>query len=197
LRSGDAARETLETKVRVTIGLDGSGESDISTGVAFFDHMLAQIARHGMFDLKVEAEGDLEIDSHHTVEDVGIVLGEAIDNALGDRRGISRMADATVPMDEALAQVAVDLSGRGHSAFDGDFKNAEIGDLESELIPHFVDSLARNAGANVHVRILAGNNDHHRCEAAFKALGRALDTATALDPRRAGQVPSTKGTITE
>lgn len=196
-RSGEAARETLETTVRVSIGLDGAGESDIGTGIAFFDHMLAQIARHGMFDLKVEAEGDLEIDSHHTVEDVGIVLGEALDKSLDDRRGINRMADATVPMDEALAQVAVDLSGRGHSSFDGEFNNAEIGELETELIPHFVDSLARHAGANIHVRILAGTNDHHRCEAVFKALGRALDAATALDPRRAGQIPSTKGTITE
>jgi len=197
LRSAEATRKTLETAVRVEIELDGSGESDINTGIAFFDHMLAQVARHGLFDLNIVAEGDLEVDAHHTVEDVGIVLGEAISEALGDRAGISRMADATVPMDEALAQVAVDLSGRGHSSFEGEFANAEIGDLETQLIPHFIDSLARHAGANIHVRILAGQNDHHKCEAAFKALARALDVATAIDERRGGQVPSTKGTITE
>ncbi len=197
MRSAEATRKTLETAVRVEIELDGSGESDINTGIAFFDHMLAQVARHGLFDLNIVAEGDLEVDAHHTVEDVGIVLGEAISEALGDRAGISRMADATVPMDEALAQVAVDLSGRGHSSFEGEFANAEIGDLETQLIPHFIDSLARHAGANIHVRILAGQNDHHECEAAFKALARALDVATAIDERRGGQVPSTKGTITE
>ena len=197
MRSAEATRKTLETAVRVEIELDGSGESDINTGIAFFDHMLAQVARHGLFDLNIVAEGDLEVDAHHTVEDVGIVLGEAISEALGDRAGIGRMADATVPMDEALAQVAVDLSGRGHSSFEGEFANAEIGDLETQLIPHFIDSLARHAGANIHVRILAGQNDHHKCEAAFKALARALDAATAIDERRGGQVPSTKGTITE
>ena len=197
MRSAEATRKTLETAVRVEIELDGSGESDINTGIAFFDHMLAQVARHGLFDLNIVAEGDLEVDAHHTVEDVGIVLGEAISEALGDRAGIGRMADATVPMDEALAQVAVDLSGRGHSSFEGEFANAEIGDLETQLIPHFIDSLARHAGANIHVRILAGKNDHHKCEAAFKALARALDAATAIDERRGGQVPSTKGTITE
>jgi imidazoleglycerol-phosphate dehydratase len=197
LRSAETTRKTLETAVRVGIELDGSGESDINTGIAFFDHMLAQVARHGLFDLNIVAEGDLEVDAHHTVEDVGIVLGEAISEALGDRAGIGRMADATVPMDEALAQVAIDLSGRGHSSFDGDFANAEIGDLETQLIPHFIDSLARHAGANIYVRILAGQNDHHKCEAAFKALARALDAATAIDERRGGQVPSTKGTITE
>ena len=197
MRSAEATRKTLETAVRVEIELDGSGENDINTGIAFFDHMLAQVARHGLFDLNIVAEGDLEVDAHHTVEDVGIVLGEAISEALGDRAGIGRMADATVPMDEALAQVAVDLSGRGHSSFEGEFANAEIGDLETQLIPHFIDSLARHAGANIHVRILAGQNDHHKCEAAFKALARALDAATAIDERRGGQVPSTKGTITE
>ena len=197
MRSGKATRETLETAVRVEIELDGRGESDISTGIAFFDHMLAQVARHGLFDLKIGAEGDLKVDSHHTVEDVGIVLGEAIAAALGDGGGIYRMADATVPMDEALAQVAVDLSGRGHSAFEGEFANAEIGELETQLIPHFIDSLARRAGANIHVRILAGENDHHKCEAVFKALGKALDAATAIDERRGGEVPSTKGTITD
>lgn len=197
MRSAEATRKTLETAVRVEIELDGSGESDINTGIAFFDHMLAQVARHGLFDLNIAADGDLEVDAHHTVEDVGIVLGEAISEALGDRAGIGRMADATVPMDEALAQVAIDLSGRGHSSFEGEFANAEIGDLETQLIPHFIDSLARHAGANIHVRILAGQNDHHKCEAAFKALARALDAATAIDERRGGQVPSTKGTITE
>ncbi len=197
MRSAEAARETLETAVRVEIELDGRGESDVSTGIAFFDHMLAQIARHGLFDLKIRAEGDLEVDSHHTVEDVGIVLGEAIDKSLGDRGGIGRMGDATVPMDEALAQVAVDLSGRGYSSFEGEFANAEIGELETQLIPHFFDTLARHAKANIHIRILAGENDHHKCEAAFKALGRALDAATAIDERRRGQAPSTKGTITD
>ncbi len=197
MRSAKATRETLETAVRVEIELDGSGESDIDTGIAFFNHMLAQVARHGLFDLKIGAKGDLEVDAHHSVEDVGIVLGKAISESLGDRAGISRMADSTVPMDEALAQVSIDLSGRGHSSFEGNFANAEIGDLETQLIPHFIDTLARHAGANIHVRILAGQNDHHKCEAAFKALARALDAATAIDGRRGGQVPSTKGTMTE
>lgn len=197
MRSATKIRKTLETAVQIEIELDGQGQNDICTGIAFFDHMLAQVAKHGLFDVEIKAEGDLEIDSHHTVEDVGIVLGDAINASLGSRIGITRMADATVPMDEALAQVAVDLSGRGCSSFNGTFSNAEIGDLDTQLVPHFVDSLARHAGANIHVRILAGENDHHKCEAVFKALGTALDKATSIDSRRDSQVPSTKGTITE
>ena len=181
MRSGDAARETLETKVRITIGLDGGGESDISTGVAFFDHMLAQIARHGMFDLKVEAEGDLEIDSHHTVEDVGIVLGEAIDNALGDRRGISRMADATVPMDDALVTVSIDLVDRPYCHMD----------LPDEMLAHFMRSFAMEARITLHNVVVRGKNFHHVNEACFKALGMALFGAT----RPSGELRSTKGHV--
>ena len=148
-----------------------------------------------MFDIDVNATGDLNVDGHHTAEDVGITLGKAFNDALGDRAGIARMADATVPMDEALANVAVDLAGRDHLSFDAEFQQDAIGDLETSLIEHFIGSLARHLGAAVHVRLLAGRDDHHKAEAIFKALARALDAATALDPRREGQVPSTKGTL--
>ncbi len=194
-RTASVQRTTGETDVTVRVDLDGYGQFDGSTGIGFLDHMLAQVARHGMFDIEVTATGDLNIDGHHTAEDVGITLGKAFHEALGDRVGIARMADATVPMDEALASVAVDLAGRDHLAFDAEFKQDAIGDLETSLIEHVIGSFARHAGAAVHVRLLAGCDDHHKAEAIFKALARALDAATALDPRREGQVPSTKGTL--
>lgn len=195
MRVGEVQRKTLETKIAARIDLDGDGTAEVSTGVGFLDHMIAQLARHGAFDITLDAKGDLEIDAHHTVEDTGIVLGQAIDRALGERIGIRRMGDATVPMDEALAQVAIDLSGRGYSVFDGSFATDTIGDLGTELIPHFFEALASHARANIFVRILAGRSDHHRAEATFKALARSLNIAVSLDPQRTGQVPSTKGTL--
>ena len=194
-RTASVQRATDETDVTVSVDIDGLGQFEGSTGIGFLDHMLAQIAKHGMFDIDVNATGDLNVDGHHTAEDVGITLGKAFNDALGDRAGIARMADATVPMDEALANVAVDLAGRDHLSFDAEFQQDAIGDLETSLIEHFIGSLARHLGAAVHVRLLAGRDDHHKAEAIFKALARALDAATALDPRREGQVPSTKGTL--
>ncbi len=195
-RRARVTRTTAETDVAVSVALDGAGRFSGGTGVGFLDHMLDQLARHGLFDIEVTASGDLHIDAHHTAEDTAIVLGRAFDEALGDRLGIQRMGDAAVPMDEALAHVAVDLSGRDFAAFEGEFRQDRIGDLETSLIPHVIASLARHMGAAVHVRLLAGQDDHHKAEAVFKALARALDQATALDPRRAGAAPSTKGTLT-
>ena len=171
-RRASVARTTSETKVDATVAIDGNGDFGGTTGVGFLDHMLAQLARHGLFDIEVNAVGDLHIDAHHTAEDVAIVLGRAFSDALGDRQGIQRMGDATVPMDEALAHVAVDLAGRDYAAFSGDFKQDRIGDLETSLLPHIVGSLARHMGAAIHVRVLAGDDDHHKAEAIFKALAR-------------------------
>ena len=196
-RCASVSRTTSETEVTAAVAIDGDGDFRGATGIGFLDHMLAQLARHGLFDIEVNAVGDLHIDAHHTAEDVAIVLGRAFSDALGDRQGIQRMGDATVPMDEALAHVAVDLAGRDFSAFDGTFRQDRIGDLETSLLPHVIGSLARHMGAAIHVRLLAGDDDHHKAEAVFKALARALDQATALDPRRAGAVPSTKGTLTD
>lgn len=184
--------------MQVALDLDGSGQAAISTGIGFYDHMLHHVAHHGLFDLTVKATGDLHIDEHHTVEDVAITLGQALDRALGDRAGITRMADAFVTMDESLAQVIVDLSGRPYCAFivEGGavFGPAPIGGLGTSLIPHVFESLAVHARMNLHARVLYGRDDHHKAEALFKALGRALSTAVAIDPRRVG-VPSTKGTL--
>jgi len=164
--------------------------------VGFLDHMLHALARHARFDLNVSAKGDLHIDEHHTVEDVGIVLGRALAEALKDRRGITRMGHAIVPMDEALALVAVDLGGRGYFVFNGEFSTERIGQVGTTLIPHFFESLAHEGRLNLHARLLAGVDDHHRAEALFKALARALDMAVQIDERLAGQIPSTKGTLT-
>lgn len=194
-RQAKVVRETKETSIAIVLNLDGSGQSSIETGIGFLDHLLQQIAKHGLFDLSVQATGDLHIDPHHTTEDVAISLGRAFDQALGDRRGIARMAHAIVPLDESLALAAVDISGRGYATVDLPFAGARIGELPSTLIKHFIDALATAAGINVHVRLLSGLDDHHKAEAAFKALARALDDATRLDPRRAGQVPSTKDVI--
>jgi imidazoleglycerol-phosphate dehydratase len=194
-RSATIRRETRESRVEVALNLDGSGRGDISTGIGFLDHMLDSLARHARFDLTLRAEGDLHVDQHHTAEDVGLTLGQALDKALGDRRAIRRFGDATVPLDEALVQVAIDLGGRGWASIDLPFHGHAIGGLSSEMVPHFLQSFASDGRFALHVRLLAGQNDHHRAEAAFKALARALDEATRPDPRLAGEVPSTKGVI--
>jgi imidazoleglycerol-phosphate dehydratase len=195
-RAATVTRKTGETDIEIILNLDGTGQAEIATGVGFLDHMLHCLARHARFDLKVRAQGDLHIDEHHTVEDVGIVLGRALGEALGDRTGITRMGHAIVPLDEALALVAVDLSGRGYFVFDGAFSTERIGQVGTSLIPHFFESLAHEGRINLHARLLAGVDDHHRAEALFKALARALDMAVRRDERLAGQAPSTKGTLT-
>jgi len=187
-------RATRETEVLIELELDGTGQADIQTGLGFYDHLLHHVAHHGLFDLRIRATGDLHIDEHHTVEDVAISLGQALDTALGDRSGIARMGDAFVPMDEALAHVVVDLSGRAYAVFEGAFGTPQVGQLATSLVPHALESLATHARMNLHTRVLYGRDDHHKAEAVFKALGRALDVATRLDPRRTG-VPSTKGTL--
>jgi imidazoleglycerol-phosphate dehydratase len=195
-RRGEVARGTAETNVRVAIDLDGTGVAAVTTGIGFYDHMLTAFARHGRFDLTVEATGDLEVDAHHTMEDVALALGQAIDGALGDRAGIVRMGDASVPLDEALVQVVIDISGRPHAATSFDFVGEYIGEAPTEMVSHVLGSLATGAKLTLHAHQLAGTNDHHIAEAAMKALGRALDCATALDPRIGGAVPSTKETLT-
>ncbi|MEE9618444.1 MAG: imidazoleglycerol-phosphate dehydratase HisB [Anaerolineae bacterium] len=188
-------RQTKETNVQITLSLDGTGKYEIETGIGFLDHMLAHVAVHGLFDLAAQASGDLHVDPHHTVEDVALTLGEAFDQALGDRAGIVRIGSATVPMDESLAFVAVDLSGRPYCVAEMDWAGPAVGGLPATLIPHFFESFAVTARANVHTRVLYGRDDHHKAEALFKALGRALDAATRLAPRRSGVIPSTKGTL--
>lgn len=195
-RRATITRETNETQIELTLALDGTGQAAIDTGVGFFDHMMHHVAVHGLFDLSVKATGDLHVDAHHTVEDVAIALGRALDEALGGRRGITRMGAATVPMDEALARVVVDLSGRPYAVFACDFAAPSLGAMPSALVQHVFASLAFNGRLNLHAHALYGRDDHHKAEALFKALGRALDTATRLDPRRGG-VPSTKGTLTD
>ncbi len=194
-RTATIRRETGETKIEITLDLDGRGRAQVNTGVGFLDHMLTALARHARFDLAVQATGDLHVDEHHTVEDIGITLGRALGEALGDRAGITRMGHAVVPMDEALALVAVDIGGRGYFVFDGSFDTPRIGQMATSLVPHFLESLALEARMNLHARLLSGRDDHHRAEALFKALARALHQATRLDPTLAGDVPSTKGTI--
>lgn len=194
-RVGHVVRETKETRVEVTLDLDGSGRSSAKTGIGMLDHLVEQIGKHGLFDLEVSATGDLHVDEHHTVEDVGIALGQAVDQALGDRRGIVRMADALVPLDEALASVAVDVSGRPYCTVDVTWTLDRIGELPASLVEHLVCSLATEAKLTLHARVLAGENDHHRAEAMCKALGRALAAATRIEPRLGGESPSTKGRI--
>lgn len=192
-RTATVTRETSETSIECAIAIDGSGDADVETGIGFFDHMLTSFAKHGLFDLEVECDGDLEIDDHHTVEDVAIVLGTAIDEALGDRSGIVRYADRRVPLDEAVAGAVVDVSGRPRFYFDGTFSQAGIGDFTSDMARHFGESLAMNAGLTLHLEV-DGENAHHEVEALFKALARSLDDATRSDERREG-TPSTKGTL--
>lgn len=195
IRKETVNRQTRETNVQITLGIDGTGEYEIDTGIGFLDHMLAHVAVHGLFNLTVHASGDLHVDSHHTVEDVALTLGAAFDQALGDRAGIARIGSAYVPMDESLAFVAVDLSGRPYCVTEIDWNGPKVGGLPVTLIPHFLESFAITTRANVHARVLHGRDNHHRAEALFKALGRALDAATHLDPRRSGVIPSTKGTL--
>ena len=192
-RQAALTRETAETDIQVTIDLDGDGESTVETGVGFFDHMLSAFAKHGLFDLTVRCDGDLEIDDHHTVEDVAITFGTALEEALGDKRGIVRYADRRVPLDEAVASVVVDVSGRPRFYFDGAFSQPSVGEFTSDMARHFAESLALNAGLTLHTAV-EGENAHHEIEALFKALARALDDATRIDERR-GDTPSTKGTL--
>jgi histidinol-phosphate aminotransferase len=187
-------RQTRESEVAVTLDLDGSGRYEIDTGLGFLDHMLSQVSAHGLFDLAVRARGDLEVDEHHTVEDVAIAIGQALDSALGDRRGLVRMGHALAPLDEALAQVVVDLSGRPYAVVEAEFTTHRLGAVDPDLIIHFLETLAFQARMSLHARLLSGRNDHHRAEALFKALGRALDAASRRDPRR-HDVPSTKGVL--
>ena len=196
MRSSTIERNTKETRISVTVDLDGPGRSEISTGIGFFDHMLDQIARHTPIDLKVLAKGDLHIDGHHTVEDVGIAVGQAIDKALGDRKGIARYGDAHVPLDEALTRVVVDVSGRPFLVYEVAFPAQRIGEFDTELMREFFQAFATNARVGLHVDLLKGVNSHHIAEACFKGFARALGQAVALDPRRGGVVPSTKGTLT-
>ncbi len=195
-RSASVDRETAETRVHVELNIDGQGGAEVSTGVGFYDHMLSAFAKHGRFDLTVSCEGDLHVDAHHTMEDVALALGTAFDRALGERAGIVRMGDATVPLDEALVHAIVDISGRPYAATSFDFVGERIGEAPAEMVPHVLRSFATEARVTLHVRQLAGANGHHIAEAAMKALGRALDVATRPDERIAGQVPSTKETLT-
>lgn len=195
MRKGSVTRKTGETAIDLSFVVDGSGKADIATGIGFLDHMLTLFAAHGLFDLTVRAQGDLAVDDHHTAEDVFICLGKALDEALGDRRGLVRTAHSYVPMDEALARVAIDLGGRPYCVFDADFVTPRVGQLGTDLIFHLFESLATHGRLNLHAHVLYGRNDHHKVEGLFKALARALDAATQIDPRRQG-VPSTKGTLT-
>ena len=192
-RTAAVTRETAETEVEVTLDLDGEGETTVETGVGFFDHMLDAFGTHGLFDLTVRCDGDLSVDDHHTVEDVGITLGEAVAEALGDKRGIARFADRQVPMDEARAAVVLDISGRPYFAFEGEFSQESVGGMTSYMGRHFLRSLATNAGLTLHAEV-AGENAHHEVEALFKTAARALDDATRVDERRPDP-PSTKGEL--
>jgi len=195
MRTATLERKTGETLVQMTLDLDGSGRHAVSTGVGFLDHMLRHVVVHGLLDLTVRATGDLEIDPHHTVEDVALTLGACLDQALGDRRGIVRMSHAYVPMDESLAFVALDLSGRPYTVVEGEWSAPLLGQMPATLVPHFLESLATAGRFNLHARILYGRDDHHKAEALFKALGRALEMAVRIEPRRAAQIPSTKGVL--
>ena len=196
MRVGEVKRRTNETDVVLQLEVDGRGRFVGQTGIGFLDHMLALFAGHGLFDLNVSAHGDLHVDEHHTVEDVGICLGKALDQALGDRQGLVRTAHSYVPMDEALGFVAIDLGGRPYCVVEATWHTPRVGQLGTDLIYHFLEAVATHGRLNLHARVLYGRNDHHQVEALFKAFGRALDAATQIDPRRQG-VPSTKGTLTE
>jgi imidazoleglycerol-phosphate dehydratase len=194
-RTAKLSRSTNETKIELSLNLDGSGRANVRTGVGFFDHMLDLLSRHSLVDLTVAADGDLHVDQHHTVEDVGIVLGQALEKALGDKRGIYRYGSATVPMDESLATVTVDLSGRPAFVFNVRFTGDTIGNFAVELVEEFLKALATSARMNLHVNVAYGTNNHHIAEAVFKALARSLRQAVEIDPRRADDVPSTKGSL--
>ncbi len=195
-RKAEITRNTKETAIKLSLSLDGAGAAEINTGIGFYDHMLGHIAHHGKFDLRVQAQGDLHIDAHHTIEDIAICLGRAIDQALGSRGGIQRMGAAYVPMDEALARAVIDLSGRPYAVIKADFNTPLMGEMPTDLVVHALETIAAHAKMNLHAEVLYGRNDHHKAEALFKAFGRALAQAVAVDPGREG-IPSTKGTLTE
>ncbi len=195
MRQAEISRHTLETQITVRLNLDGSGIAKLATGVPFLDHMLDQVARHGMMDIEVEAKGDLHIDAHHTVEDIGITLGQALAEAIGDKKGIRRYGHAYVPLDEALSRVVVDFSGRPGLFFNVEFSRAMIGSFDVDLTQEFFQGLVNHAQITLHVDNLNGENAHHQCETVFKAFGRALRMAAEFDPRAAGSVPSTKGSL--
>ncbi len=194
-RTADVARDTAETRIRVRLNLDGSGQAKLATGIGFFDHMLDQIARHGLIDLDVQCQGDLHIDGHHTVEDVGIAIGQAVRQAVGDKRGITRYGHSYVPLDEALSRVVVDFSGRPGLVLEARFTSAMIGGFDTQLVHEFFQGFVNHALVTLHVDNLKGVNAHHQVETLFKAFGRALRMALTPDPRAAGQIPSTKGTL--
>ncbi|NTV89515.1 MAG: imidazoleglycerol-phosphate dehydratase HisB [Clostridiales bacterium] len=193
-RNAEIKRKTNETDIAMKLGIDGRGSGSIATGIGFLDHMMTLFSKHGLFDLEITAKGDLEIDAHHTVEDIGIVLGQAIREALGDKKSIKRYGSCILPMDEALAMVALDIGGRPFLVFDASFTNDKVGDMETELVEEFFRAVSFNSGMNLHIKVFYGGNNHHIVEAIFKAFGRALDDATRLDARIDG-VMSTKGVI--
>ena len=195
MRNSKITRKTAETDIRLSIALDGTGKAEISTGVGFMDHMLTLFARHGMFDLCVSCKGDTDVDDHHSVEDIGIALGQAFREALSDKRGITRYGDITLPMDESLVLAAVDISGRGMLCCDVEFKTEKIGTFDTELVEEFFQAFASNAALTLHIRQLAGRNSHHIAEAMFKATARALRKAVAIDPTAKDTIPSTKGVL--
>jgi len=195
MREGAITRQTKETSIEARLDLDGSGVSDILTGVGFFDHMLDQLARHSLIDMKIRAAGDRHVDDHHTVEDVGIALGQAFAKALGDKKGLTRFADCLLPMDETLTRVAVDVSGRPFLVFRTEFPTESIGTFDSQLVREFFQAFAGNAGLTLHIETLYGANSHHIAESCFKGVARALKTAVAIDPRQTERVPSTKGAL--
>jgi imidazoleglycerol-phosphate dehydratase len=195
MRTATISRDTSETKIAVTVNLDGTGLYDVHTGVGFFDHMLEQLSRHSLIDLHVRTQGDLHIDQHHTVEDTGIAIGEAVAKALGDKRGIRRYGDALSPMDETLTRVALDISGRPWLVWKTEFTQKRLGEMDTELFKHWFHSFAQAAGITLHVETLHGENNHHIAESAFKGLARALRTAVEIDPRKGDAIPSTKGVL--
>ena len=195
MRTGAVKRKTKETDVDVSVDLDGQGRSDVATGIGFLDHMLDLLARHSRIDITAKAKGDLHIDHHHTTEDVGIALGQAVKQALGDMKGITRYADVHVPMDEALTRVAIDISGRPFLVFKAEFVRDKVGTFDTELVQEWFQAFAMNAGITLHLQALYGTNDHHIAESCFKALARALRAAVAIDPRAKDEVPSTKGSL--
>jgi imidazoleglycerol-phosphate dehydratase len=194
-RTADVTRNTAETQIRVVLNLDGTGAAKLSTGIGFFDHMLDQVARHGLIDLDIDAKGDLHIDGHHTVEDVGITLGQAMAKAVGDKKGLRRYGHAYVPLDEALSRVVIDFSGRPGLHMRVDFKSGMIGALDTQLVYEFFQGFSNHAGVTLHIDNLLGDNAHHQCETIFKAFARALRIALEIDPRAAGVIPSTKGSL--
>ncbi|WP_135081397.1 imidazoleglycerol-phosphate dehydratase HisB [Terasakiella sp. SH-1] len=195
MRTASVQRQTSETDISVEINLDGTGEYDIKTGIGFLDHMLEQLSRHGLIDLKIRCNGDLHIDCHHTVEDVALALGEAFTQALGDKKGITRYAHAYIPMDETLVRVALDCSGRPYLVWKVQFSQAQLGDMDTEMFQHWFQSFALKAGLSLHVECLDGENNHHIAEAAYKGLARALRQAVEIDPRKSDEIPSTKGSL--